>query len=90
MARFKKTLAAGLREKEAVDECSSSLKEKFEKKEKETIYIETIPEKIFRIGINVIAYIFLLIGIISLIMPDTREAFMEVITNFMEEANAFI
>ena len=90
MARFKKTLAAGLREREAVDECRASLKEKFEKKEKETVYIETVPEKIFRIGINVIAYLFLLIGIFSLIMPETREAFIELIINFMEETHSFV
>ena len=86
MARFQKALVAGIEEKEKEAECSSSLKEKFDKKEKRTVYVESLPEKLFRIGLNLIAYAFCILGIIVLILPDTRSVLIEVLYRFVEEA----
>ena len=90
MPRFKKQLVAGIEEQDRQQEQEKSLKEQFEKKEKKTVYVESLPEKVFRITLNVFSYALSIVGIISLLLPQTRVTICAVLLRFIGEVTGAI
>lgn len=85
MARFKPLLAAKVEEEERREMRNRSLKDKFEEKEERVVYVESWPEKIFRIVLMIVSLVFVVIGVVALILPDTRALIIEVLLKFIEE-----
>lgn len=86
MTRFKPLLAAKVEEEERREMRNTSLKDKFEEKEERVVYVESWPEKVFRIVLMIVSIVFVVVGVMALILPDTRTLLIEMLFKFIEEA----
>lgn len=85
MARFKQCLAVKVEEDERRERQDVSLKDQFEEDVAPVVYIESWPEKTFRAALFILLIFFVLIGIMVLIMSDTRALLVGIIMKFFEE-----
>ena len=88
--RYKTRLAAGIEEEERRAKQDESLREKFEKKEETVVFVESFPEKLFRMTLLVISSALAIVGIVALLLPETRLLLFEVFVKFIEEATGMI
>ncbi len=86
MSRFKPRLAVKIEEEERRERQDASLREQFEVEEGQVVYVESWPEKVFRLLLLIISIVFAIIGIVALILPETRTLIIEVLLKFIEEA----
>lgn len=86
MSRFKPRLAVKIEEEERRERQDASLREQFEVEEGQVVYVESWPEKVFRLLLLIISIAFAIIGIVALILPETRALIIEVLLKFIEEA----
>lgn len=86
MSRFKPRLAVKIEEEERRERQDASLREQFEMEEGQVVYVESWPEKAFRLLLLIISIAFAIIGIVALILPETRVLIIEVLLKFIEEA----
>lgn len=90
MSRYKTRLAAGIAEEDMLQAQEASLRDKFEKKEEMVVYVESLPEKLFRIVLFIISTALALVGVMSLLLPETRFLLFEVLVRFIEEATGMV
>lgn len=90
MSRYKTRLAAGIAAEDRLKEQGTSLRDKFEKKEETVVYVESLPEKLFRILLLIVSTALAIIGIMSLIFPETRFLLFEVFVRFIEETTGMV
>ena len=90
MSRYNKRLAAGIAQEEQTAARSISLREQFEKKKENIVYVEGLPEKIYRICIGIISAVFMLIGIIGLLIPEVREQLIRILIQFVGDVTGLV
>lgn len=86
MSRFKPRLAVKVEEEERRERQDVSLREQFEQEEGQVVYVESWPEKAFRLLLLIISVALAVLGIIALILPETRVLIVEILLKFVEEA----
>lgn len=85
MSRFKPQLAVKIEEEERRERQNISLRDQFEDEKEQIVYVESWPEKVFRLVLIILSTVLAMIGIIALIVPDTRALIIEVMLNFVNE-----
>lgn len=85
MSRFKPQLAVKIEEEERRERQNISLRDQFEDDNEQIVYVESWPEKVFRLVLIILSTVLAVIGIIALIVPDTRALIIEVMLNFVNE-----
>lgn len=85
MSRFKPQLAVKIEEEERRERQNISLRDQFEDEKEQIVYVESWPEKAFRLMLIILSTVLAVIGIIALIVPDTRALIIEVMLNFVNE-----
>ncbi len=85
MSRFKPQLAVKIEEEERRERQNISLRDQFEDEKEQVVYVESWPEKVFRLVLIILSTVLAVIGIIALIVPDTRALIIEVMLNFVNE-----
>lgn len=85
MSRFKPQLAVKIEEEERRERQNISLRDQFEDEKEQIVYVESWPEKVFRLVLIILSTVLAVIGIIALIVPDTRALIIEVMLNFVNE-----
>ena len=85
MSRFKPQLAVKIEEEERRERQNISLRDQFEDEKEQIVYVESWPEKVFRLMLIILSTVLAVIGIIALIVPDTRALIIEVMLNFVNE-----
>lgn len=85
MPRFKPQLAVKIEEEERRERQNISLRDQFEDEKEQIVYVESWPEKVFRLVLIILSTVLAVIGIIALIVPDTRALIIEVMLNFVNE-----
>lgn len=85
MSRFKPQLAVKIEEEERRERQNISLRDQFEDDNEQIVYVESWPEKVFRLVLIILSTALAVIGIIALIVPDTRALIIEVMLNFVNE-----
>ncbi len=86
MSRFKPRLAVKVEEEERRERQDVSLREQFEVEEGQIVYVESWPEKTFRLLLLIISVALAVLGTIALILPETRVLIIEIFFKFVEEA----
>lgn len=76
---------AGIEEEDRRKESEKSLKERFEKKEGTVVYVQSTPERIFTMAAYVLSMFLMIIGIISLVLPETRSEMMGIFVRLIGE-----
>lgn len=85
MSRYKASLAVKVEEEERRKLQDTSLKEQFEEEKGQVVYVESWPEKLFRIVLLILSIALALVGVIALVLPDTRTLIIEVFLRFVGE-----
>lgn len=85
MSRFKPQLAVKIEEEERRKRQNLSLRDQFEDDKEQVVYVESWPEKVFRLILIILSTALAVIGVIALIVPDTRALIIEVMLNFVNE-----
>ena len=85
MSRFKPQLAVKIEEEERRERQNISLRDPFEEDKEQVVYVESWPEKVFRLILIILSTALAVIGVIALIVPDTRALIIEVMLNFVNE-----
>lgn len=85
MSRFKPQLAVKIEEEERRERQNISLRDQFEDDKEQVVYVESWPEKAFRLILIILSTALAVIGVIALIVPDTRALIIEVMLNFVNE-----
>lgn len=85
MSRFKPQLAVKIEEEERRKRQNISLRDQFEDDKEQVVYVESWPEKVFRLILIILSTALAVIGVIALIVPDTRALIIEVMLNFVNE-----
>ena len=85
LSRFKPQLAVKIEEEERRERQNISLRDQFEDEKEQIVYVESWPEKVFRLMLIILSTVLAVIGIIALIVPDTRALIIEVMLNFVNE-----
>lgn len=85
MSRFKPQLAVKIEEEECRERQNISLRDQFEDDKEQVVYVESWPEKVFRLILIILSTALAVIGVIALIVPDTRALIIEVMLNFVNE-----
>ena len=85
MSRFKPQLTVKIEEEERRERQNISLRDQFEDDNEQIVYVESWPEKVFRLVLIILSTVLAVIGIIALIVPDTRALIIEVMLNFVNE-----
>lgn len=85
MSRFKPQLAVKIEEEERRERQNISLRDQFEDDKEQAVYVESWPEKVFRLILIILSTALAVIGVIALIVPDTRALIIEVMLNFVNE-----
>ena len=85
MSRFKPQLAVKIEEEERRERQNISLRDQFEDDKEQVVYVESWPEKVFRLILIILSTALAVIGVIALIVPDTRTLIIEVMLNFVNE-----
>ena len=85
MSRFKPQLAVKIEEEERRERQNISLRDQFEDDKEQVVYVESWPEKVFRLILITLSTALAVIGVIALIVPDTRALIIEVMLNFVNE-----
>lgn len=85
MSRFKPQLAVKIEGEERRERQNISLRDQFEDDKEQVVYVESWPEKVFRLILIILSTALAVIGVIALIVPDTRALIIEVMLNFVNE-----